>query len=63
MTRIQDKTAVSIVKKALTQDRDFFVAVLQPLIQEALEHQMALFLGASKTVLKQAELLCDGIGA
>ena len=49
MTRTQDKTAASIVKEALTQDRDFFVAVLQPLIQEALEHQMDLSLGAGKS--------------
>jgi len=49
MTRKQDNTAASIVKEALTQDRDFFVAVLQPLIQEALEHEMNLALGAGKS--------------
>ncbi len=65
MTRKQDNTAASIVKEALTQDRDFFVAVLQPLIQEALEHQMDLSLGAGKSERTSERLgypkLCDWV--
>jgi len=48
MTRKQDTAPLSILKEAISQDRDFLRSVLQPLIQEVLEKEMDEALGARK---------------
>ena len=48
MTQKQDKGTLSILKEAISQDRDFLASVLKPMIQELLEKEMDEALGARK---------------